>query len=77
MFTYELIEFIASRNYYIGGDDLLFVIDTKQHPQINHIKYDPYQNKYEMWDKEGNYISFYAMPYAEAVEKGLVKVKER
>ena len=26
-----------------------------------------------MWDAEGNYYSFAAMPYTEAIEKGLVK----
>ena len=47
----------------------------KENLQLNHIKYDPYQNKYEMWDKEGNYFTFTPMPYIEAEEKGLVKKK--
>lgn len=30
-----------------------------------------------MWDVEGNYYKFTAMPYKEAVEKGLVKSKQK
>lgn len=77
MFTYELLEFIKSRDYYIGGDDLLMVINTQLHPQIDHIKYNPYEHFYEMWDREGNYIKFYAMPVQEAERRGLIKVKEK
>ena len=75
MYSWEIYKFLEERNYYIGGDDLIFITDVNQHPQINHIVYNAYEHKYEMWDKEGSYFCFWAMPYTEAIEKGLVKTK--
>jgi len=73
MYPHELEQFIQDREYYIGGDDLNKVISPTENPQLNHIKFHSDYNYYEMWDKEGNYYKFGAMPYAEAKEKGLVK----
>ena len=75
MYSWEIYKFLEERGYYIGGDDLIKVTSVKENPQLNHIKYDLYQNRYEMWDKEGNYFNFAQMPYIEAEEKGLVKKK--
>ena len=60
MFSWEIENFLRERNYYIGGDDLIFIIDIKQHPQINHIKFNPYDNSYEMWDKERKLFSLHS-----------------
>lgn len=60
MFSWEIENFLRERNYYIGGDDLIFIIDIKQHPQINHIKFNPYDNSYEMWDKERKLFLFHS-----------------
>lgn len=75
MYSWEISEFLKQRNYYVGGDDLLKVISTTENPQLDHIKFNQSTNEYEMWDKEGNYYIFEAMPYKEALEKGLVKDK--
>lgn len=69
MFSWEIKNFLEQRNYHLGGNDLLFILDVKQHPQINHIKFNPYDNSYEMWDKEGNYFHFTAIPYKEVIKK--------
>lgn len=76
MYPYEITEFLKQRNYYVGGDDLLKVTSTEENPQLDHIKFNQGTNEYEMWDKEGNYYIFEAMPYKEALEKGLVRQKE-
>lgn len=73
MYPEELQEYIKHRNYYIGGDDLSFVTDIKEHPQLNHIMYDDYTKTYKMWDVYGNYYEFKAMSYEEAKQKNLVK----
>ena len=73
MYPHELAEFIKQRLYRLGGDDLLKATSIKENPQLNHIIYDPYTNRYRMWDYEGNYYEFEAMPYKEAEERGLVK----
>lgn len=73
MYHFEIEQFLKERNYYIGGDDLAFITDTRKHPQINHIEFNPYDSSYDMWDKEGHYYHFKAMPYSEAREKGLIR----
>lgn len=75
MYSWEIQQFLEEHNFYIGGDDLIFITDVNQHPQLNHIKYNPYEHKYEMWDNEGWYFCFWAMPYEEAMNNGLVKKK--
>lgn len=73
MYPWELKQFIEERNYYIGGDDLIKVTSKKENPQLIGIQYKPFENKYYMWDNEGNVYEFTPMPYTEAEEKGLVK----
>ena len=73
MYPNELEQFIKARNYYLGGDDLMLVTSTIENPQLNHLKYEPYENKYKMWDKEGHYYELTPMPYEEAKSKRLVK----
>lgn len=76
MYSWEVEEFLRKRNHYIGGDDLMKVTSILNNPQLNHIKFNAETSEYEMWDKEGNYFNFKAMPYTEAVNKGLVKQKD-
>lgn len=76
MYPFELFEYLKQRNWYIGGDDLLKVISVKENPQINHIEFNSGSGKYDMWDSDGNYYEFTAMPYEEAVKRGLVKQKD-
>ena len=75
MYSWEITNFLAEHNYHIGGDDLLFIINPKNHPQINHIQYNPYENKYEMWDDEGNYFCFWPIPYEEVKKQEPAKQK--
>lgn len=76
MYPYEVAEYLKQRNWYIGGDDLIKITSIKENPQLRDIRFNPFSNEYEMWDVEGNYYKFKAMPYKEAVEKGLVKQKD-
>lgn len=73
MYPWELKKFIEDRNSYVGGDDLIKVTSIEENPQLVGIKYKPFENKYYMWDGEGNDYSFTPMPYEEAKAKGLVK----
>lgn len=75
MYSWEIKKFLEERNYYIGGDDLLKVINVKENPQLVHIKYSPMDGSYYMKDKAGEEFIFQSMPYEEAKEKGLVKIK--
>lgn len=73
MYSWELEQFIKERNYYIGGDDLAFVIDIGKHPQINYIGYDAFTKSYTLSTSDNYCFKFKAMPIFEAQEKGLVK----
>ena len=73
MYPWELKKFIEDRNSYVGGDDLIKATSIEENPQLIGIKYKPFENKYYMWDGEGNDYSFTPMPYEEAKAKGLVK----
>ena len=73
MYPWELKKIIEDRNSYVGGDDLIKATSIKENPQLVRIKYKPFENKYYMWDGEGNNYSFTPMPYEEAKAKGLVK----
>lgn len=77
MYSWEIQKFIEERNAYIGGDDLLKIISIKENPQLTQIKYSSGDGTYYMKDNEGNEFNFMAMPYEEAKEKGLVKVKTK
>lgn len=76
MYSWEIEKFLKDRNYTVGGDDLINLIDTRKNPQLSHIEYNAGNGSYDMWDKEGNHYHFSAIPYNEAKEKGLVKRKE-
>lgn len=58
MYSWEIEKFLKDRNYCIGKNDLKFITDIKSHPQLDHIKYNSYDNSYDMWDKEGTYYHF-------------------
>lgn len=77
MYSWELEQFIKERNFRLGGDDLGRATSIQENPQLTHIQYKAYDNHYNLWDSEGNYFTFEAMPYEEAKEKGLVKRLER
>lgn len=53
MFSHELDSYISQRNYTLTPQEGLFVTDVKQHPQINHIKFDPYNGRHDIWTSDG------------------------
>ena len=73
MYSWELEKFISDRNFYIGGDDLAFVIDINKHPQITYIGYNAFSKTYTLATSDNYCFYFYAMPIEEAKGKGLVK----
>lgn len=58
MYSVELLKYISDRNFSLTGEEVLFATDINEHPQLQHIKYDAYDNNFQMWDKEGNYYYF-------------------
>lgn len=69
MYPEELKRFIEEHNYRLGGDELLKAISIEENPQLNHIEYNAWENKYKMWDIYGNYYEFEPIPYNEYMKK--------
>ena len=76
MYSWEIRDLLKQRNYRLGGDELLKVIDPNANPQLTHIKYTAYGDSYQIRDNAGEEFNFQAMPYEEAKAKGLVKRKK-
>ena len=58
MYSYEIEKYLKERNYYLKINELIFITNTKVHPQIDHIKYNAFGDYFEMWTKDGYYFKF-------------------
>ena len=56
MFSYEITSVLASNNYNIDSKTYSHILLLS--PQISGIKYNPYENNFEMWDGENNCWKF-------------------
>jgi hypothetical protein len=56
MYDWELKKYLEQKNYNLNHKDYLYVCKTC--PQLNHIKYDPYENLFKMWTVDGEYFEF-------------------
>lgn len=56
MYSYEISNIMHEYNNSIDASTYINIIQTS--PQINHIIYKPFEDYYEMWDKDGNYWKF-------------------
>lgn len=56
MYDYEITNFLQSRNYEIDSESYLRICFSS--PQLDHIKFDPYDCSYEVWSKDGAYWKF-------------------
>lgn len=56
MYSYEISNLVNHYNQNIPSPLYVKIIQTS--PQINHVKYNPFGNYYEMWDNEGCYWKY-------------------
>lgn len=54
MFSYEISNILVSKNYNIDSKTYLEILES---PQISGIKYNSFENSFEVWD-ENNYWKF-------------------
>lgn len=73
MYSWELYKFLEERDYHLTPLELYFITDIEKHSQLNHIKYDAYNNYFQMWDVEGNYFQFTSQNYDEWEKQGKPK----
>lgn len=60
MYSWEITETMRKHDFRIPSN--LYDKIRRSSPQINHVKYDGFTQKFEMWDNEGNYWSFDVYP---------------
>ena len=53
MYSHEIDAIIRENNYQLSSSVYLEISDTKKSPQIDHIKYDAWSHKFNMWTKDG------------------------
>lgn len=56
MYSHEIDKVLNENNYDIGANTYLHICRTS--PQLNHIKYDAYSNKFQMWSNDGYHWEF-------------------
>lgn len=56
MYSHEITNIVNQYSQNIPSTLYVKIIQTS--PQINHVKYDPYGNYYEMWDEKGVYWKY-------------------
>lgn len=56
MYNWEIKDFLNKSNYFISYSMFLDIVRSS--PQIDHIKYDPWKDCINMWDKDGNSFEF-------------------
>ena len=61
MYPNELKQYIQDRNWELTREETAFVTDINMHPQLNHIIYNSWDARYDMWDCEGNHYHFIAI----------------
>jgi len=56
MYSWEITNTMEHYNYNLPSNVYLEMTDNS--PQINHVTYNAWNDRLEMWDKEGSYWSF-------------------
>lgn len=64
----EIREYINIRCGYLGGDEIIKIVNTDDKPQIDHVKYEVYENKIHLWSKDGEHFEFIPIPYEEYIK---------
>jgi hypothetical protein len=58
MFSHEIFRFLGERDNTISKSDFWMITDTKENPQIITIKYNSYDDTYEMSTEDDYYFKF-------------------
>ena len=61
MYSYEIFKFLGERDNIISKSDFWMITDTKENPQIRTIKYNSYDDTYEMYTDDDYCFKFRVM----------------
>ena len=58
MYSHEIEQLLEIKNYLISSKEYMKVSDIKENPQINHIKYEPYDDTFQIDTKDNYHFKF-------------------
>lgn len=58
MYSYEIKQLLELKNYLLDRKEANKILNVKDNPQINHIKYNQNGNDFEMWTSDDYYFKF-------------------
>jgi len=56
MYTYEIIQYLQNRHFNISNREYIDMVNNSE--QIDHVRYNPYGDSYEIWTTDGYYANF-------------------
>jgi len=56
MYSWEIMQ--TMEQYYYNLPSKVYLDITEHSPQINHVAYNAGNNRFEIWDREGNHWNF-------------------
>ena len=58
LYSWEIEKLLQMRNYLIEVQEYIEISDIKKNPQINRVKYDPYNDDFEIWTNDNYDFKF-------------------
>lgn len=58
MYSHEIQQLLELKQYLLEQKEANKILDIKESPQINHIKFNPYNEDFEMWTSDNYYFKF-------------------
>ena len=53
MFSHEIDNYLRDKNWMLSSEEYIYVTDVTHSPQIDHIKYNPYENNFYIHTSDG------------------------
>lgn len=58
MYSHEIKQLLELKNYLLDRKEANKILNIKYSPQINHVKYNTYDDNFEMWTSDNYYFKF-------------------
>lgn len=58
MYSHEIKQLLELKNYLLDRKESNKILDIDSNPQINHVKYNLYEDNFEMWTSDNYYFKF-------------------
>ena len=58
MYSHEIKQLLELKNYLLDRKEANKILNVKDSPQINHVKYNTYDDNFEMWTSDNYYFKF-------------------